>query len=110
MEAKFLDSLYIGDSANGIKLCMGLTDGDFWGRPAGVQLLYKGQDSNNINFGRIEAASNINNKNFELSSGQPLSLWLYVVRRVNCCGMEEQTLSAAVMAVFDSLGNLIGGL
>jgi hypothetical protein len=89
---------------------VGLTDGDFWARPAGVQLLHKGQDSNNINFGRIEAASNINNKNFELSSGQPLSLWLYVVRRVNCCGMEEQTLSAAVMVAFDSLGNLIGGL
>jgi hypothetical protein len=108
MEAKFFDSLSGGDSANGAKLCMGLTDGDFWSCLSGVQLLYKGQDSNNVDFGRIEAVSNINNKNFELSSGQPLSLWLYVVRRVNRCGMEEQTLSAAVMVAFDSLGNLIG--
>jgi hypothetical protein len=109
MEAKFFDSLYGGDSANGIKLCMGLTDGDFWGRPGGVQLLYKGQDSNNIDFGRIEAASNINNKNFEVSSGQLLCQWLYVVRRVNCCGDEEQTLRAAVIFAFDSSGNPIGG-
>jgi hypothetical protein len=106
MEAKFFDNLYGGDSANGIKLCMGLTDGDFWSRPGGVQLLYKGQDSNDIDFGRIEAASNINN-NFEVSSGQSLSQWLYVARRVNCGGVEEKTVSAAVMVEFDSLGNLI---
>jgi hypothetical protein len=109
MEMKFFDSLSIGDSANGVKLCMGLTEGDFWARPAGAQLLYKGQDDNNIDFGRIAASSNINN-NFEVASGQPLSRHLYVARRVNCCGMEEQTLSAAVKVEFDSLGNLIGGL
>ncbi len=108
MEAKFFDSLYGGDSANGVKLCMGLSDGDFWARPAGVQLLYKGQDSIDIDFGRIAGVSNINN-NIEAASGQPLSRWLYVARRVNCCGMEEQTLLAAVRVAFDGSGNLIGG-
>jgi len=106
MEAKFFDSLFGGDSANGVKLCMGITEGDFWSRPAGTQLLYKGQDDD-VDFGRIADVSNIDRNFFEVTSGQPLSRWLYVARRVNCCGIEEQTLSAAVRAEFDSLGNLI---
>ena len=35
MDTKFFDSLYEGDSANGFKLCMGLTGGDFWARASG---------------------------------------------------------------------------
>jgi len=42
MEAKFFDSLNGGDSAKGIKLCMGITDGDFWTRTEGAAVLYKG--------------------------------------------------------------------
>ena len=110
MEAKFFDSLYGGDSANGIRLCMGLTDGEFWARPAGAQLLYQGQDINDVDFGRIADVSNINDNSFELTSGQPLSRHLYIARRVNCCGMEEQTLSAAVKVEFDSQGNFVGGI
>ena len=30
MDVKFFDSLYEGDSPNGVKLGMGLTGGDFW--------------------------------------------------------------------------------
>lgn len=107
MEAKFFDSLYSGDSAQGIKLCLGLTEGDFWSRLAGVQLLYQGQDSNNIDFARIVAVSDTDEDVFELSAGQPLSRWLYVVRRVNCYGFEEKTLNAAVSVEFDGLGNLV---
>ena len=107
MEAKFFDSLYGGDSANGTKLCMGLTEGDFWPRPIGVQLLYQGQDTNDIDFSRIIAALDINDNLFEISPGQPLSQWFYVIRRANCCGQEEKTLSASVRVNFDALGNLI---
>jgi hypothetical protein len=107
MEARFFDSLYGGDSANGSKLCMGLTEGDFWTRPAGLQILYEGQDINDIDFDRIVAALNPDNDIFEISSGQPLSRSFYAVRRANCCGIEEKTLSAAVEAEFDSQGNLI---
>jgi hypothetical protein len=107
MEAKFFDSLYSGDSANGTKLCMALTEGDFWARPAGVQVLYKGQDANDIDFDKIIAASDSDDDIFEVSAGQPLSRSFYVVRRVNCCGVEEKTLSAAVKAEFDSQGNLV---
>lgn len=105
MDTKFFDSLLGGDSTSGTKLCMGLTEGDFWPRPAGVQLLYMGQDD--VDFSRIAAVSDIDNDTFEISSGQPLSCSLYVVRRVNCCGVEEKTLSAAVRVEFDSLGNLV---
>ncbi|PKL43531.1 MAG: hypothetical protein CVV39_08555 [Planctomycetes bacterium HGW-Planctomycetes-1] len=107
METKFFNSLFGGDCANGAKLCMGITEGDFWARPAGVQLLYHGEDINDVDFGRIAAASNIDNDSIEAESGLPLSRHLYILRRVNCCGIEEKTLSAAVKAVFDSGGNLI---
>jgi hypothetical protein len=106
MDTKFFDSLFGGDSANGTKLCMGLTEGDFWARPAGVQLLYQGQDDD-IDFDRITAVSEIDKDVLEISCGQPLTQWLYVVRRVNCSGYEEKTLGAAVRVEFDSLGNLI---
>jgi hypothetical protein len=107
MEANFFASLFGGDSANGTKLCMGLTEGDFWSRPAGVQLLYKGQNSDDIDFCRIVTALNVDDDVFEIPSGQSLSRWLYVARRVNCCGVEEKTLCAAVMVELDSLGNLV---
>lgn len=106
MEIKFFDSLCDGDSVNGIALCLGLTDGDFWTRTAGVQLLYKGQSIDDIDFGRFEDVSNINEK-YEISAGQPLSRWFHVVRRVNCCGIEEQTINAAIMVELDSQGNLV---
>ena len=107
MEAEFFDSLYGGDSAKGAKLCMGLTEGDFWVRSLGVQLLYRGQDINDIDFSRIVAASDMDDDTFEILSGQPLSRWYFVVRRANCCGREEKTLSATVRVEFDNLGNLI---
>lgn len=106
MDTKFYDSLFGGDSADGIKLCVGMTEGDFWARPAGVQLLYQGQDDD-IDFDKITAASEINEDVLEISSGQPLTQWLYVIRRVNCSGYEDKTLGAAVRVEFDSLGSLI---
>jgi len=107
MEAKFFDSLYSGDSVSGLKLCMGLTEGDFWARPAGLQVLYQGQNDSDIDFDRIIAASDSGDDVFEVSAGQPLSRSLYVVRRINCSGVEERTLSAAVKVEFDGLGNLV---
>jgi len=107
MDTKFFDSLFGGDSAGGLKLCMGLTEGDFWARPAGLQVLYRGQNDSDIDFDRIIAVSNSDEDTFEISAGQPLSRSLYVVRRINCSGVEEKTLSAAVKVEFDSQGNLV---
>jgi len=106
METKFYDSLHNGDSANGVKLCMGLTDGDFWPRTAGAQLLYKGQNICEVDFQTIEAAVNAGEK-FQITGGGASSTTYYIVRRVNQCGDEEKTLNAVIRAEFDSLGNLV---
>jgi len=107
MEAKFFNSIYGGDSENGVKLCMGLTEGDFWSRPAGVQILYAGTEFDDIDFGRIVNTSNIDTNTIEVSSGHISSRLFYLVRRANCCGEEEQTINAAIRLEFDSLGNLV---
>jgi len=106
METKFYDSLYGGDSANGVKLCLGISDGDFWTRHEGTQLLYKGQTIDDVDFERIEDVSNINGQ-FEVAGGGALSRLIYVVRRTNCCGIEEKTINAAIRIEFDGLGNLV---
>ncbi len=36
MDVKFFDGLFEGDSVNGVKLCLGLTGGDFWARIGGA--------------------------------------------------------------------------
>jgi hypothetical protein len=106
MEAKFFDSLYGGDSAKGIKLCMGITDGDFWTRTNGTANLYKGQSIDDVDFENPEKVADANDK-FEIAGGQALSRNIYVVRRTNRCGNEEKTLNAAICVEFDALGNLV---
>ena len=109
MDAEFLDSLYEGDSANGARLGMGLTGGDFWPRVAGCSVLYRGFDMNLIDFTNILAVSEA-----EASEISPLgyvphdsgSIYFYVIRRVNNCGYEEQTLAAAVKVSIDASGEL----
>jgi len=110
MEAKFFDSLYEGDSANGVKLCMGVTGGDFWPRPAGVQLLYRGPSEHNIDFSHIVAAADFDACTIAVPTSYqhcPGSYYVYVLRRANCCGEEEKTISAAIRACFDGDGNLV---
>ncbi len=106
METKFFDSLHNGDSANGVALCMGITDGDFWAMVGGAQVLYKGQSIDDVDFERIEDAANVNEK-FSIAGGGASSRTYYIVRRVNCCGYEEKTVNAVIRVEFDSLGNLV---
>ncbi|MHC4642761.1 MAG: hypothetical protein ACYS32_14045 [Planctomycetota bacterium] len=109
MDAKFFDSLYEGDSANGIKLGMSLTGGDFWPRVAGCSVLYRGLSMTIIDFTNLLAvagaeASEMSPPDYiPYSSG---SIYYYVVRRVNNGGCEEQTLSAAVKVSIDASGEL----
>ncbi|MFH1615021.1 MAG: hypothetical protein ABIG61_08060 [Planctomycetota bacterium] len=113
MDSKFFNSLYEGDSANGVKLCMGVTGGDFWPRPAGCQNLYRGFNIFTIDFQTITTTAEV--------SSQEISppLWLeheaggtyyYVVRRVNSCGKEEHSFCGSVKVAFDDQGNLIEGI
>jgi hypothetical protein len=109
MDAKFFDSLYEGDSPNGVKLGMGLTGGDFWPRVAGCSLLYRGSGMDLIDFLNILTVSE--SEASEISpptyvSHDNGSIYFYVIRRANNCGREERTLSAAVKVSIDSNGEM----
>jgi len=110
MDVKFFDSLFEGDSANGVKLGMGLTGGDFWPRVGGCQNLYRGQDGNIIDFENILAVTEIEEESITVPSfaqHQAGASYVYVLRRANCCGYEEHSFGAAVKVAFDDQGNLV---
>jgi hypothetical protein len=109
MDTKFFDSLYEGDSPNGVRLGMGLTNGDFWPRAVGCQMLYRGTKMDLIDFTSIltvaEAdASEVSPPSyFSHTSG---TIYFYIIRRANNCGCEEQTLAAAAKISIDASGEL----
>lgn len=110
MDGKFFDSLYEGDSANGVKLCMGVTGGDFWTRLTGCQNLYRGNSVETIDFNNILIAANTNELTIIIGGliyHQAGEVYFYVLRRVNSYGDEEQTLGTALKTAFDDNGNLI---
>lgn len=110
MDAKFFDSLSEGDSANGQKLCMGLTGGDFWARPAGTQNLYRSQNADTPDFETIIAVTDIDDNSIvvpDMAEHNGSTYYVYVIRRTNCCGDEEHTLSAAIRVGLDASGDLI---
>jgi hypothetical protein len=89
---------------------MGLTGGDFWPRVAGCSVLYRGSAMNMIDFTNLLAvtemdSSEISPPNYILHSN--CSVYFYVIRRVNNCGYEEQTLAAAVKVSIDADGELV---
>ena len=109
MDAKFFDSLYEGDSPNGVKLGMGLTDGDFWPRVAGCSVLYRGPGMEQIDFANLlvvaeAGASEISPPGYVTHNSG--TIYFYVIRRANNCGCEEQTLAAAVKISIDAGGEL----
>jgi hypothetical protein len=109
MDPKFFDSLYEGDSANGIKLGMGLTGGDFWPRIDGCSVLYRGPDMNLIDLTSILAVAEMESSEISPPCYIPhdnSSAYFYVLRRINSCGHEEHTLAAAVKVSIDSSGEL----
>jgi hypothetical protein len=109
MDNKFYDSLYEGDSANGVKLGMGLTGGDFWARLVGCQMLYRGLGIETIEFDNILAVDEVDASQVSLPdyvTHEVSTTYFYVVHRVNNCGSEEQSLAAAVKVVIDANGDL----
>ena len=110
MDAKFFDSLFEGDSANGVKLCMGLTGGDFWVKLAGCQNLYRGASGFDIDFDAILASRDIDEASITVPSfagHQADSSYVYVLRRTNGCGDEEWTFRAAVRLKFNENGDIV---
>ena len=110
MEVKFFDSLFEGDSAVGVKFCMGLTGGDFWAMVAGCQNLYRGPSIEMVDFDTVLGVMDTDEDFIELATIQHItnSRYVYVLRRVNGCGDEEESVNAAVKVVFDEDGDLIG--
>jgi hypothetical protein len=110
MDAKFFDSLFEGDSANGVKLGLGLTGGDFWARIGGCQNLYRGASAELIDFDTILATRDMD-EDFvtvpDFAGHEAASSYVYVLRRANICGYEEWTFRAAIKVSFDGQGNLI---
>jgi len=110
MDVKFFNSLYDGDSPNGVKLGMVLTGGDFWPRLLGCQNLYRGESMLTIDFDDILVVTDISEGTISPPtwlSHQPASVYFYVARRVNGCGVEEHSLCAFTKVAFDSEGNLV---
>jgi len=111
MDVKFFDSLFEGDSSNGVKLCMGLTGGDFWAQIAGCQIIYQGQSIEDIDFENILVVALAGDSQISLPNfleHQNSASYFYVLRRANICGDEERTIFAATKMLLDENGDLAG--
>jgi hypothetical protein len=109
MDSKFFSSIYEGDCANGAKLGMGLTDGDFWPRIGGCSILYRGGSIDSMDFSQILAVAEPQAEQISPPAHVTHSSsteYFYLVRRANHCGDEEKTLNAAVKVAIDTDGEL----
>jgi len=110
MENRFLRAvLFGGMTANGYRLGTVLTLGWFWPRVGGCYVLYRGSSTYEIEFENVLAIASLNAR--EISPPPYVqhsnsTTYLYVVRAVNGCGDEENTLSAAAKVVIDAGGDL----
>ena len=112
MDVKFFDSLYEGDSADGVKLCMGVTGGDFWPRSSGCILLYRGLSEEAVDYNDVLSVAEINSISIEAPNylqHQNGETYFYTVRSVSGFGEEEKTSRALVKIVLDVQGDLEPG-
>jgi len=110
METKWLKDLLLnGFTSNGWKLGLVLSQGWFWYRIGGITVLYRGQSMEQIDFANILtlAAKDAGQIQPPVYVGHESgSTYFYVVRMVNNCGDEEQTMSAAVKVSLGDDGEL----
>jgi hypothetical protein len=110
MESRWLkESLFAGMTANAFKLGTVLTFGWFWPRITGCSVLYRGSSMEAIDFADILAVAEAQADKISPPSYLPHnsnSIYFYIVRRVNNCGFEEHTLSAAVKISIDANGDI----
>jgi len=110
MDVKFFNSLFEGDSANGVKLCMGLTGGDFWSRVNGCSNLYRGRSIETLDLEEIITVLGVDCQNITVPSimeHEAGQVYCYVLRRVNSCGNETEDFNAVIKIAFDVNGELI---
>jgi hypothetical protein len=110
METQYLkDALFAGMTANAFKLGTVLAGGWFWSRVGGCSVLYRGESIYTIDFADVLAV--VDSQAQEILPPSYLqhdatSTCFYVVRRINKCGDQERTLSAAVRVSIDAGGDL----
>ncbi len=111
MEMDFYrDALLDGMTANAFKLGTVLSLGWFWMRVDGCSVLYRGDGMDAIDFVDVLSVTEIDAEQMSPPSyvgHENDSIYFYVVRRVNSCGVQEQTLSASVRVAIDSSGDLV---
>lgn len=110
MEGKwFRDCLFSGMSANAFKLGTVLSLGWFWFRLSGCSVMYRGKGMEEIDFHKLLAVGPSEAQQLQppdYFEHENDSKYFYIIRRVNLCGMEEQSLGAAVRVVIDPSGEL----
>ena len=100
MDVKFFDSLFEGDSPNGVKLGMGITGGDFWPRPVDCHTLYRGQDGD-FNYEDICAVMSIADTQVSVPN-QDLpaeAIWHFIRRQVSDCGLESPDSDPCIVRI-----------
>lgn len=110
MDAKFFSGLFEGDSANGVKLGMSLTGGDFWVRVGGCQNLYRGEGDADVDLRHIVVSIDIGDDMVSVPAcfeHEATGAYTYMLRRVNVCGDEEQSGRAVVRVRFDEAGEFV---
>jgi hypothetical protein len=110
MESRFLrDALFAGCTSNAFKLGTALSLSWFWSHITGCSLLYRGPSMEQIDFMNILVEAEMNADTISPPIYLPHdsnSTYFYAVRRVNGCGYEEKTLSAAVKVSISGDGEL----
>lgn len=107
MDAKFFDSLFEGDSPDGVKFGMGLTGGDFWPRVLGCYNLYHSADGWTADGGDLVAVADPGSSSITVSDSiLDQAAWQFVLllRTVNICGCEADDLAGALRLTVDETG------
>lgn len=110
MGSKFLkDALFGGMTSNSFKLGTVLSFGWFWMRVSGCTVLYRGLSMETVDFDGILVVSEYDSTLVtppDYLEHNIDTTYFYVVRRVNACGNEEQTLAGAVKIAIDISGDI----
>ena len=107
MDARFYHSLTEGDFSDGLLLCQGLTEGDFWTRLDGCSLVHRGAGHlDAIDYTQVVAVGPVVG---EVVLGEPVSHavqtdYFYAVRWVSPTGKAEQGMMAVVRLSLDAAG------
>jgi len=103
------EAVFHGATAAGFHLGTVLTQGWFWVRQQGCQVVQRGPNLSAIDFGNILRVLDVITTQFSLPnwvSHAPDATYCYVVQRFNGCGVREKTMGAAAVVHVGPDGHL----